>query len=125
MNNASTERELDHFVYKNIVRCQTGLVEMLLNKGTEDTEIAEIGFEWEHITNYYEQDENGQPSENGEYPQIFEWWLLENDYIAELLEKENECILKTDNGIYWGRTCSGQAISMDSVIETIYQKTIF
>lgn len=53
------------------------------------------------------------------YKEILEWWLI-SPRLANLLEEKNEAILRTQNGTYWGRTSSDQAISMDCVIESIF-----
>lgn len=51
-----------------------------------------------------------------QYPEIMEWWLVTDDYMINQLEKRGECILA---GQYWGRTCSGQSIFCDGVIQQI------
>lgn len=51
--------------------------------------------------------------------EIFEWWLC-SDWLLEQLEARGEPVLHTDFGAWWGRTTTGQAISMDGVIEDIY-----
>lgn len=53
--------------------------------------------------------------------EIMEWWLCD-EWMIEQLQKQGEPILKTDFGSWWGRTCSGQAILLDYVIEKIYDK---
>ena len=50
---------------------------------------------------------------------IYEWWLV-NDWFIEKLRAEGEPILENDYGTWWGRTCTGQAIFLDYVIEKIY-----
>ena len=56
--------------------------------------------------------------EQEEAKDIYEWWLI-SDWIARKLEEQNECMLNTDYGTWWGRTCTGHSISMDYVIEQI------
>ena len=51
--------------------------------------------------------------------EIFEWWVV-TDWLLDRLEEQGEPVLRTDFGNWWGRTCTGQAILLDSVIETIY-----
>lgn len=58
-----------------------------------------------------------------EEPQeIFEYWLISLS-LANDLERKGEPVAKVGGvGYIWGRTCTGQAISMDSVIQEIYEE---
>lgn len=49
---------------------------------------------------------------------ILEWWAV-SSYLAEKLRENGYCILSDGNNEYWGRTTSGQAILLDSVISRI------
>jgi len=49
------------------------------------------------------------------YPEIYQWFECDS-YLISLLRDKGECIL--DN-VYWGRTCCGQSIILDSVIQNI------
>jgi len=59
--------------------------------------------------------------DNREPEEIFEWWVCDEWMIKKLKEKEQP-ILTTDYGDWWGRTCTGQAIFLDGVIEEIYDE---
>ena len=51
-----------------------------------------------------------------EQPQeIYEWWLVSN-WFAEKLSQWGEPTLTDGQSIWWGRTTTGQAISLDGVI---------
>jgi hypothetical protein len=114
------EKELDSFVSREVVYCQSSLVDHCLSK--------EI-FSYDDITNAYSRNEDcacdrsediecdceDQPQE------IFEWWIV-TGWLLEKLEAQGEPILHTDFGSWWGRTCTGQAISMDHVIGAIYDE---
>lgn len=102
-----TQDELKTFVSNNVIINQSMLVDELLKK--------EI-FSYEDIANLYSNDND---NDTEDYQEILEWWLCDN-WLLEKLEEQGEPILKTDYHNYWGRTCSGQAIYLDSVIETIY-----
>ena len=141
------QRILSDFVNKEVLACQSSLVEELLNK--------EI-FSYDDIINFYEYEcqecletftENQPVDMDGETDQrfstycpdcykkrkniddldeldtkpqeIFEWWLC-TGWLLDKLEKQGEPILRTDFGAWWGRTCCGQAIHLDHVIENIY-----
>lgn len=77
--------------------------------------------EYDAFTNDIETLENDLSeleSEQEEPQDIFEWWVI-TDWLANKLEAYGEPILRSDYETWWGRTCSGQSISMDYVIEQI------
>ena len=61
-------------------------------------------------------------SEEDAYPlngeEVLEWWLV-TPWLAERLKREGEIIIESLDCRWWGRTTSGQAIYMDSVIGEI------
>ena len=52
---------------------------------------------------------------------ILEWWLVTEPF-SRLLKAEGEYILEALDCFWWGRTTSGQAIFMDSVISDIVKQ---
>ena len=50
--------------------------------------------------------------------EVFEWWLV-SPYLAQELKQQGEVIIDALGCHWWGRTTSGQAICMDSVIQKI------
>ena len=57
-----------------------------------------------------------------DYPdEALEHWLVSN-WLAERLREEGEMVVEFLGLTIWGRTTSGQAIYIDSVIEDIYDK---
>lgn len=52
---------------------------------------------------------------------ILEWWIV-TEFLYKDLKEQSEPVLEWGNNYYWGRTCSGQSILLDSVISTICQK---
>lgn len=111
---------LEKFVRREVIYCQSGLVEMLMAESSNGCKpTAQAGYNMENITNFYPMNEDGEESDDGNYPEIFEWWLV-TDWFAEKLEEQKECVLKTNYGTYWGRCTTGQAISLDAVVERIY-----
>ena len=117
-----TQDELREFVHNNILTSQTYLVDEMLKK-----ELVS----YDDIVNYYLTDKQlkdrgydnmEEARNNGEDAQeIMEWWLCD-DWMIKQLQAQGEPILKTDFGSWWGRTCTGQAILLDGVIEDIYKK---
>lgn len=53
--------------------------------------------------------------------EIFEWWIV-TEFLYNKLRKHNEPVLEFGNNFYWGRTCTGQAILLDSVISSICEE---
>jgi hypothetical protein len=102
-------KTIEQFVDDEIIYNQTGLVSFLLR----DERNEEIGFSYYNIV-------NDKEDENGDYPEVFSWYLV-TDWLADKLKEEKEVVLETDQGSYWGRCTFGQLISMDSVIERIYK----
>jgi len=69
--------------------------------------------------NFFTINEQGDADDNGDYPDIYEWWAV-TESLYEDLKKHGEVILLTDSGDYiWGRTCTGQSITLDYVIQKI------
>ena len=57
-----------------------------------------------------------------DYPdEALEHWLV-SDWLANRLREEGEMVIDFMDLTIWGRTTSGQAIYIDSVIEDIYNK---
>ena len=92
-----TERDL---VERNVLWNQNELIDELVKSRAvdEDTFLSAIGEE-----------------------EVLEWWLVLPTF-AKYLKAENEVILEIFGSHYWGRTTSGMAIYMDSVITDIVNK---
>ncbi len=132
------QSELTDFVYREVYVNQTCLVEALMV--SEDKDLLDAGISYEGVVNLYHpqvgdncskyrdnvtlSDEDdccslcGQSLEDPQ--EVYEWWLV-SEYLEKKLEEQGEPILKTEYGSWWGRTCSGQVIMLDTVIEDIYQ----
>lgn len=64
------------------------------------------------------EDQGIDPYQN----EAYEHWIV-SDYLADKLEAKGEMVIRDFLGLtIWGRTCTGQAICMDSVIEDIYKE---
>ena len=97
-----------YIVNNHIYYCQSGLVDDLLKRGF---------FDYEEITNYYEQEED----ESGNYDapkEIHEWWLV-SDWLENKLKEVDEAILETDHGNWYGRCATGQALCLDYNLQKI------
>ncbi len=51
-------------------------------------------------------------------PEVFEWWAVSVWFGGKLREK-GEVVIESYGKSYWGRTCTGQSICLDSVIADI------
>ena len=68
--------------------------------------------------NYYPMDEDGKRDEDGEYPDIMEFWAV-SEWLGRQLEARGEIVFEMLDFVVWGRQATGQAIYMDEVIEDI------
>lgn len=124
MVDSNKQHELQLFVNREVYCVQTNLIIQLLNDHITS---------WDEVINleYTElelQDQGYTPEEieNGD-PQvdkpIYEWWLVSPWLLAKLQDK-GEAILINTYGEWWGRTCTGQSIALDDVIEDIYDEFV-
>lgn len=70
---------------------------------------------FEVASNLFEEiegEDEPQPKE------IYEWWLV-TEWLAKKLNSIEQVVLETDWGFYWGRTCTGQAIELDNVMQEV------
>ena len=130
------ENKLDEFVNRELFACQSSLIEDAFKKGL---------FSVDEIENLYRpfdgklidpaiclrcndsvsclDSETGECEscfEDNQQPQeIFEWWLV-SPWLGKQFLLRGEPILDNGYGLWWGRCTSGQAISMDYVIQQIY-----
>ena len=115
-----------NFIDKHILACQSYLVDELISK-----EVISI----EDYINFYKSDETIKSDydvkteeeiqeirDNGEdIQEVFEHWLC-SDWFINQMKNQNEPILETDIGTWWGRTCTGQSIYLDhNIQELAYQ----
>lgn len=115
---AEKQRILRDFVDREVLLNQTGLVNYILEKGLVDYEdISNIYYTHEELNERYPGGYG--TDEESDVKEIYEWWLV-SDWLLERLKEKGEPALETDFGSWWGRTCSGQAIYLDAVIEEIY-----
>ena len=112
--------KLRTFVNNHVYLCQTYLVEEILldidhvvNLFYTDSELIEMGY----------SDVEDARDDGAEIKEIFEWWVV-SDWLAKRLEAHGEPLLINNYGTWWGRTCTGQAILLDFVIEQIYDELV-
>jgi hypothetical protein len=127
--NLDQERRLDAFINREVIMVASHLIETLLEASMYEGK-AVGGIELDNIENLYITDEAtakdyGYDSleamqETGEDRQeIYEWWFV-TEWLYKRLKDAGEPVIHSDYGYLWGRTCTGQAISLDGVIQDIY-----
>jgi len=67
--------------------------------------------------NEYPLDEDG--NRDVENPQEVMQWFIVSSWLAHNLIKEGEPVLQAYNVFFWGRTCVGQSLEMDHVLQRI------
>src|SRR5215469_1983717 len=138
MDNRSKLLELDNFICREIYACQSALIEEVFKQQI---------FTVDDIYNLYKEFDsqllspnicikcqvefNFLDSETGEcetcfeankMPQeIFEWWLI-SPWLGKKLLMEGDPVIDNGYGVWWGRTTTGQAISLDYIIEKIFDE---
>ena len=100
------QEALREFVDEEIYTCQSSLVEEALKNDF---------FSLDDVENLYSIDYPGGIQD------IFEWWVV-SEWLVIKLCKLGEPVLRNNFGTWWGRTCRGQAIFLDGVIEKIYNE---
>lgn len=132
--NRDQERKLDAFINREVIMVASHLIEALLEASMYEGKVYG-GIELDNIENLYITDEAtakdyGYDSleamqEAGEDRQeIYEWWFV-TQWLYEHLHQAGEPVIKSDYGYLWGRTCTGQAISLDGVIQSIYAELMW
>ena len=101
------ERELDEFVNREVYYNVSHIVAEMINL---------TGVEWWHIQSQVIEETEDYAHER----EVFEYYIV-SDYLADELQERGEVIEHDFYGLtIWGRTTTGQAISMDWVIQDIY-----
>lgn len=136
MNTMTYEQELDAFVAREIYVCQTALMEEAFRQ--QFISVDEINNLYrpfdgrlidpsvcftckrEFLSLDSETGEcEGCFEANQEPQEIFEWWLV-SPWLGKKLLIEGEPVIDNNYGMWWGRTTTGQAISMDYIIGKVY-----
>lgn len=146
-----TDRAIERIINQEVLCNQSYLVDGLLKVEMSPDDILD-GFDYDEIENLYPDPEDwgihqchdycgdhgidaegaendieewrNAIRENSEPAEIFEWWLV-SPWLARELRALNEPILELYEGygtIWWGRTCTGQAIALDPTFYDIYAR---
>ena len=142
MNNEPRHRQLDQFVGREVFYCVSHLVSELTSKAEHFPDYEEELFNAWHAPMTEEDCREAVQSQgygigdcdtweeaffvleigDCETREVLEHWIV-SDWLANRLEERGECVLRDFFGLtVWGRTCSGQAISLDGVIGDIFDE---
>lgn len=92
-------------------------VHVLANVNTLIFNLLEI--DSDYLDKCFERHGEIYDEENDEYKEIFEYWIV-TSYLGKELADHGEIVWDMNDGNYlWGRTCTGQAIFIDGVIQQI------
>lgn len=58
--------------------------------------------------------------EEGNEPKLVFNWFMVNKFLGDALIEKGECVVKGPHHDYWGRTCCGQTVMMDKVIQDVF-----
>ena len=100
--NGKNQAIAQKFVEREVFSCVSYLVGDCIEKGVIN----------------YEDIENNTEDTDGNYPEIFEYWLV-SSYLFDKLKEKGEPVIETHALKIWGRCTTGQGISIDRVIEDI------
>ena len=126
---SDTQKDLEAFVNREVMMLASQLVEDLLNASMYG-EKTYGGIELDNIENlYFTEEADAQDygyksleemqEAGADHQEIYEWWFV-TSWFYDRLKEAGEPVLNSDYGYLWGRTCTGQAIFLDAVIQTIY-----
>ncbi len=65
----------------------------------------------------------GEEDDEGNMPEVFEYWAV-TSWFAEKLKARGELVVEFFNLDIWGRQTTGQAISLDGVIDDIARELL-
>lgn len=139
---ADIDKRAERLIRNAVRACQTGLVEYLLSRSDD----PESHLSWDDAANLTRPvcpccsedaliDEESMPDYRCtgcgsyfDYPEhepqdVLEWWLV-SSYLGRELMDCGEPIVTDGFSWWWGRTCSGQAILLDGIMQRIIGETM-
>ena len=141
----------ERYIDQEIHRCDTRLVEKILdhpwhegcsyfdddftcddiiNHGDTSLEAIEAFLAdttrdegWKQMSDNNKGSLAGQLDFEPEPREIYEWWAV-TDWLGDKLIQFDEPVLRNDYGTWWGRTCTGQAIILDGIMQKIAEASL-
>lgn len=116
----------ESFIRNHIYINQSHLVTELLTKGIISyDDFHNLYFTDDQLKEYFnvntDEEIQGLRDNCQDHQEVFEYWVCSN-WLIDQLKDLNEPILETDFETWWGRTCTGQAICLDYVIQKLAYK---
>jgi len=115
------ERMLDEVVGDVVVYNVSHLVTDLLNTDCygDDEDLINVTYKIDNSLTYYDGDTVGEP----QMVEALEHWIVLAGF-GEELRKKGEMVAEFKGILIWGRQTSGQAISMDYVVQDILKDIV-
>lgn len=114
--NPSKQELLRKFVDIHVIHCQTLLVQ---EKVLDIDEVENLFYTESELLDMGYPDVETAINDGADIKEVYEWWLVD-EWFADRLNEHEEPLIRNEYGTWWGRTCTGQAIYIDCVIEAIY-----
>ena len=119
MSNLTIREFVNREVYVNASHLIEELIEVRTNGGICRA-LSKRGM-YTHLKEFdLDNIEWPRDTETDEPVEVFEWWIV-SGWLGRKLESKDELIIKCGTVTIWGRTTTGQHITMDYVIEKIYE----
>lgn len=112
---------IQDMVYREVLYCVSGLVQDLLTVyASASMEVQrKTGTSYDELLDLIGK---ANPENQDEFIECYEHWIV-SEWLAGKLETKGEIVIRDICGLtIWGRTTTGQAISMDHVIQQIYNE---
>lgn len=104
--NLEMRERAERLISNEIYLCQSSLVEELFKREV---------FNWDDVTGLIDNSEDSDGDNDEHYKEVYEWYAI-SEHLAEALKKLDYPVLENDYGFWMGRTTTGQAIVLDSII---------
>lgn len=105
------DEKAEQYIDREVYVCVSHLVSDIQSLGDESLEVYQE-------FNLFENDSFLRAFNRDEYVEVLEYWMV-SDWLADKLLEQKEIVLKNNYGNFWGRTVSGQAITLDGTFQDI------
>jgi hypothetical protein len=106
------EQWAERIIDQEVWCCDSSLIEDLMRQEVH-------GFSLDDVANLYPDPGETADDSDPESPQEVMQWFRVDCQLARDLESIGEPVLVNDYGCWWGRTCCGQALSLDGTFQRV------
>jgi len=120
INSGINQKIAGDFVHREVYTCFTYEMGEILKKeivNYDDIENLYLDCE-KNYKDYGYKSAEAMQDDGADIQEIYEWWIV-SEYLYRKFKEKGEPVLEWGNNYYWGRTTTGQAILLDSVITSI------